>query len=453
MITKEKIQEFIKKSVDWLKDQDIGCTTLKLDDRLAICVGWLSGYGDEVRDDVIQSKSQPDWGINAGVKVWTSDDMRTDYEYIKMPYYANGDVIETDVSLDPSDEANNYEDVARWLLAQYEDMKDLDIEEDGLIKEEHEEEVEVSDEEEPKLTTDDMNGGQWYESKEESLKEDLIVVKPDEAKEKLDALKHQIENEDTPETKNSLIELMSIYLFQTYKPSDRESSSITDEEWQEYSDWLNKEKGIEEVVKEDKGLDLETAIKVADEDVLDDVFGKDSPERKLAGAIKHCDDEHVCEKCGKNPCECLHEEVDKEALEFYVKNWHEGDNITVTADLLNVLEKSLEMVNKYKESCEKGENKKDLKETWDGENVIDDLVDRAKSNIDEGADLDDAIMSAIDEGLIYTSDIYDLAQHYGSLDDSEIIESYYDDLYSDVYSQVEDYEPEVEDEESEEEEE
>lgn len=40
--------------------------------------------------------------------------------------------------------------------------------------------------------------------------------------------------------------------------------------------------------------------------------------------------------------------VDIEALEFYVKNWNEGDNITVTADLLNVLEQSLEM---YKKHC------------------------------------------------------------------------------------------------------
>ena len=48
----------------------------------------------------------------------------------------------------------------------------------------------------------------------------------------------------------------------------------------------------------------------------------------------------------------LKESIDKKALEFYVNNWEEGDNITVTADLLNVLEQALEMSNKYsKEEC------------------------------------------------------------------------------------------------------
>ena len=74
------------------------------------------------------------------------------------------------------------------------------------------------------------------------LTEDLIVIEPYEAKEKLANLKHQIENEDTPDNKKSLMELMDIYLFQTYKPSDREDSSITDEEWEEYSKFLNSEK-------------------------------------------------------------------------------------------------------------------------------------------------------------------------------------------------------------------
>jgi len=74
------------------------------------------------------------------------------------------------------------------------------------------------------------------------LTEDLIVIEPYEAKEKLANLKHQIENEDTPENKESLMTLMDIYLFQTYKPSDKEESNITDAEWEEYSKFLNSEK-------------------------------------------------------------------------------------------------------------------------------------------------------------------------------------------------------------------
>lgn len=49
--------------------------------------------------------------------------------------------------------------------------------------------------------------------------------------------------------------------------------------------------GINESLEEDKDmdkkeLDLETAIKAADDEVLDGEFGVDTPERKLAGAIK-----------------------------------------------------------------------------------------------------------------------------------------------------------------------
>lgn len=136
MYTKKQISKFIKDSVDWLIDEDMGCTTLKLDDRLAICVGWLPGYGKEKRDDVIQSVSEPDFAINAGIKVYTSDDMRTDYEFINMPYYDNGEVLQTDVSIEPDED---YDKLAEYFLKEYDGMKDLEIEEDGRIIEKKDE--------------------------------------------------------------------------------------------------------------------------------------------------------------------------------------------------------------------------------------------------------------------------------------------------------------------------
>ena len=99
------------------------------------------------------------------------------------------------------------------------------------------------------------------------------------------------------------------------------------------------------------------------------------------------------------------------------------------------------------ESC-KGKScksKKQLQETFAGEDVIDDLVDRAKLCINDGYDTEDAIWQAIDEGLIYTKDIYDLVEHYGSIDTSTMIESFYDDLYQDIYNELEDYESEEDD--------
>lgn len=163
MYTKEEVSKFLKEAVEWLISEDSGCVTLKLDDRLGICVGWLAGYGEEVRDDCIQSKEEPDFAINAGIKVYTSDDMRTDYEFINMPYYENGEVLTTDVSVKPDED---YDKLAEYLLKEYEGMKDLDIEEDGLIVVEKESESEI---------------------KEESLKEEL-------SQEELKNLGHELED-------------------------------------------------------------------------------------------------------------------------------------------------------------------------------------------------------------------------------------------------------------------
>ena len=82
---------------------------------------------------------------------------------------------------------------------------------------------------------------------------------------------------------------------------------------------------------------------------------------------------------------------------------------------------------------------KNLKESWECEDLIDDIVDSAKSIIEDGYSEDDAVRDAIDNGLIYTDDVYTFARHYGSISDSELIESFYDDLYNDVYSRVQGY--------------
>lgn len=105
--------------------------------------------------------------------------------------------------------------------------------------------------------------------------------------------------------------------------------------------------------------------------------------------------------------------------------------------------KGVKIMKKFKSKCFKKDSlnkmKKPMKkDTWKGEDVIADLVDRAKMFQSDGYDIEEAIEHAIDEGLIYTADIHTLLEHYGSIDDSEIIESYYDDLYSDMYEKLED---------------
>ena len=132
-VTKEEIKQFLKDSIEWLVDEDMGCCTLPIDDKLAICVGWLSGY-DANDSDVIHSKDDPTWAINAGLKVYTSDDMRTDYEFINSPYYDNGEVVSTDVSLEPD---ANLDELADYFIEEYENLENLEIEEDGRIIEDN----------------------------------------------------------------------------------------------------------------------------------------------------------------------------------------------------------------------------------------------------------------------------------------------------------------------------
>lgn len=133
MLNKElqdKIKNYLVESVKSLKELDLGCCTYKLDDRLAICVGWEPGFGEEERDDVIQSESNLDYAIVAAIKVWTSDDMRTDLEYINSPYYKDGDVLDYDLSIEPDDD---YDNMAEYFLDRYDEIKDLEITKDGCI--------------------------------------------------------------------------------------------------------------------------------------------------------------------------------------------------------------------------------------------------------------------------------------------------------------------------------
>lgn len=126
-----EITKFLKDSVKWLRKLQEGCCTYKLDEHLAICVGWSAGYGDEKRNDVIQAKDSYDWGINAGIKVWTSDSaMLTDYDWVNFPFEEDGEVWDLGISIAPKEK---YEKIAKWLLEQYEAMQDLELNDKGMI--------------------------------------------------------------------------------------------------------------------------------------------------------------------------------------------------------------------------------------------------------------------------------------------------------------------------------
>ena len=126
----KQLSQWLKDSVNWLIDHQEGCGTYKLDGHLAVCVGWSGGYEAEPDESLIQAIDDLTFAINAAIKVWTSDDMRTDLDYINAPYYENGDVIDIGIYISKNEDYNKLDE---YFLEKEEKLKDLEIRDDGLI--------------------------------------------------------------------------------------------------------------------------------------------------------------------------------------------------------------------------------------------------------------------------------------------------------------------------------
>ena len=126
---RNEIAKFVRESVEWLQKEQQGCCRYELDEHLAIYVGWSAGYGDEERDDVIQAKDYPDYGIDVGIKVWTSDYMQTDYDYLNFPY-DDEDVWDMGLSVAPN---TDYDYLAKSMLEWYNEAKEFDITDNGKV--------------------------------------------------------------------------------------------------------------------------------------------------------------------------------------------------------------------------------------------------------------------------------------------------------------------------------
>lgn len=129
--TTRTLAKEIKNAVKWLKEKNLGCVTLKLNGTLAICIGWSDGF-DPDDDTVIHSKTSPTYAICAAIKAWGSDSMRTDLDWIDAPYYEDGGVYDTEQSISPDE---NYKWLAENFLKDYDILKEMDIDEKGLIHE------------------------------------------------------------------------------------------------------------------------------------------------------------------------------------------------------------------------------------------------------------------------------------------------------------------------------
>ena len=129
--TVKTLAKEIKAAVKWLKEEDHGCVTLKLDGTLAVCVGWSDCF-DRYDETVIHSKTFPTYAICAAIKAWGSDSMRTDLDWIDAPYYEDESIYDTEQPISPD---QNYKWLAENFLKDYDILKEMDIDENGLIHE------------------------------------------------------------------------------------------------------------------------------------------------------------------------------------------------------------------------------------------------------------------------------------------------------------------------------
>ena len=142
-----KIAKFIEDAVNGLKNGEATNYRYKLDDRFAIFVGWSDGYSEDDKE-VIHNDETPTAGITAGIKVWTSDDMWTDFDYLNAPYYEGGEVLSDELAIAPDDD---FVVLASHFLNDYDsEYSELTVDEDGKV-------IEEKEEIEEDLSKDDVN--------------------------------------------------------------------------------------------------------------------------------------------------------------------------------------------------------------------------------------------------------------------------------------------------------
>ena len=114
----DDLEEFLKSSVEDLQKTEYTCCRYYLGDEIAIFVGWSNGFGDDLRDDVIQDPKNPNWAICVGifkdVYYWC------DFDWLEMPIIKNNnDCWDTIESISPNE---NFRNLAIYILKNYVDV-------------------------------------------------------------------------------------------------------------------------------------------------------------------------------------------------------------------------------------------------------------------------------------------------------------------------------------------
>lgn len=379
MVDVKKLTNFLKSETEFLKDNDdYAGAYLKLDDTYSVVLSFEDGfYGGD--NDVIHSKENPRFALVAAIRI-TNPDYTPDMWEIPHDK-KSGDLYLDDYTVSTNED---FEGLAQRLINDYEYMtKEIQ----PLL--DREEEVEIEDE------VEEACGSKLKESTGNFRVQDGLPI-----------LAFEVDVED-------------------------------------YTDEKETSKDIR-ILSEDEYYDLEDELEVANEkfwakyhEIMDDKYETDydNYEPLYSGEVEFRIESGYYE--GAQVIVKGYENIQtKELKEFAKKLYLEiGKKFNLTKlERAYVFSNGETGYKKVEESAEvKKTAHKKVNENF-GDDTLDDLVERAVMNYEEGNDIEEAVRYAIGEGLIYTKDIFALAGRYISA--SEVLGLYYEELFDELYGAV-----------------
>lgn len=122
------LAKWLKEEVKFLtENQEYVGGWIQLGNGLAATVLWSEGWGDDKRDDVIQATDNPDYALVAGIKIYNPHDTPDGWLMLSDK---DGNIVTEESGISPNED---YEAEAKWLLDDFDRVKDVDYDEDGVI--------------------------------------------------------------------------------------------------------------------------------------------------------------------------------------------------------------------------------------------------------------------------------------------------------------------------------
>lgn len=218
------LAKWLKDEVEFLKEnQDYAGGWLQLGNGLAAVVCWEEGWGEEKRDDCIQSDENPDYALVAGIKIYNPHDTPDFWTMLSLD---NGDIATETTGILPEE---NYEDLAKWILDSYENLKEVDYDEDGVIMSEKET---IDEQEKSNLTKETIKEGVHESPYRRIIAEHFDYTGNFDFLDIVSNIINRIEDFSNDEDIWNAIDLELIYTFQEWEIAMYYCSSPRDCDWQ-----------------------------------------------------------------------------------------------------------------------------------------------------------------------------------------------------------------------------